>query len=65
MKNTSNVLREGVLRTPLPEQLVSWLQSDLGRSAVATAMSNSQSAVNSLNEARKVRPEQLHEPITL
>jgi hypothetical protein len=52
-------------RAPLPEQLITWLKSSSGCLAVSKAVSKSQNAVKSLNEARKVQPEQLHEPITL
>lgn len=65
MKNLSHSSAEGLVRDPLPDQLVKWLNSDSGRSAVINALSNYNEAFESLNEARKVKPEQLHEPITL
>ncbi len=52
-------------RDEIPQQLVDWLKSDSGRSAVETAVSNSLNTVESLNKAREVRPEQLNVPITL
>jgi hypothetical protein len=53
------------VRDAVPQELVDWLRSDSGRSAVETAVSNSLTTVERLNEARKVQPEQLNVPITL
>jgi hypothetical protein len=53
------------IRNAVPQELVDWLRSDSGRSAVETAVSNSLTTVENLNKARKVRPEQLNVPITL
>jgi hypothetical protein len=53
------------IRNTVPQELVDWLRSDSGRSAVETAVSNSLTTVERLNEARKVQPEQLNVPITL
>lgn len=52
-------------RTPLPQPLVDWLKSESGQKAVIVTVQKSQSEVKSLNDARRVKPEQLHVPITL
>jgi hypothetical protein len=65
MKNTSYATSAASVKEPIPQKLVDWLKSDSGRSAVETAVSSSLKTVESLNEARKVRPEQLNAPITL
>lgn len=56
---------EGIERTPLPENLVAWLNSDSGRNAIAAALSNSDKVARDLKEAQKIQPDQLHVPITL
>jgi hypothetical protein len=58
-------MARAVERSPLPQQLVEWLNSDLGRNAVTNAVEKSQSEVKNLNNARKVQQEQLNVPITL
>jgi hypothetical protein len=65
MKTMSCTTAAASVKEPIPQELVDWLRSDSGRSAVKTAVSNSLTTVESLNEARKVRPEQLNVPITL
>ena len=52
-------------RAPLPQALVDWLMSEPGQMAVADTVQKSQIEVKSLNDARRVKPEQLHVPITL
>lgn len=52
-------------RAPLPKTLVDWLNSESGQVAVIATVQKSQSELKSLNDARRVKPEQLHVPITL
>ena len=52
-------------RQPLPAETANWLNSEAGRQKIATASAQSHQAVESLNQARQVKPELLHEPITL
>lgn len=46
-------------------ELVEWIRSAAGQSAVDSAVKDSQLAVYHLSESRKIQPEQLHVPITL
>lgn len=46
-------------------ELVEWICSAAGQSAVHSAVKDSQLAVYQLSESRKIQPEQLHVPITL
>lgn len=52
-------------RTPLPEALVDWLKSESGRKAVETCVLKSQTELKRLHDARQVKPEHLHAPITI
>lgn len=52
-------------RTPLPSALVDWLKSESGQEAVTITVQKSQYEVKSLNDARRIQPEQLRVPITL
>lgn len=52
-------------RQSLPAAAASWLNSVDGRQTVVEAAAKSHQAVESLNQARQVKPEQMHEPITL
>jgi hypothetical protein len=65
MKTSPSTTVTPPVRNAVPQELVDWLRSDSGRSAVETAVSNSLTTVERLNEARKVQPEQLNVPITL
>lgn len=52
-------------RQLLPATAANWLNSENGRQTVVEAVAKSLQAVESLNQARQVKPEQMHEPITL
>ncbi len=52
-------------REPLPPQLVEWLESDQGYTAISNAIEKSALVIKSLDEVRKVKLDQLNTPITL
>ncbi|OCX75645.1 hypothetical protein A6M27_06460 [Acidithiobacillus thiooxidans] len=52
-------------RTPLPQALVDWLKSESGRKEVETCVLKSQTELKRLHDARQVKPEHLHAPITI
>jgi len=45
--------------------LIEWVRSAAGQSAMNSAIEKSTLAANTLSESRKIQPEQLHVPITL
>jgi|AOMP01.1.fsa_nt_gi hypothetical protein len=58
-------MARAVDRTPLPQALVDWLKSESGRKAVETCVQKSQTELKMLHDARQVKPEHLHAPITI
>lgn len=53
------------VRQSLPASVFTWLNSEKGRERVQEVVAKSHEAVETLNQARQVKPEQLHSPITL
>lgn len=61
VKNASHAMKE----IPQQENLVNWLNTPRNQDIVIATIKNSQCEVQDLNDARRVKPEQLHVPITL
>ena len=47
------------------QNLVEWLQSEVGQQKMKAALERSQAETRRLNEALKVTSKQLHEPMTI
>jgi hypothetical protein len=65
MQATRSAKNNSLQFSTFSPDLIKWAQSDAGQMAMSSAIEESTLAVNNLSESRKIKPEQLHVPITL
>jgi hypothetical protein len=65
MQTTSQKSANAAAQYAASRELVEWIRSAAGQSAVDSAVKNSFAAISHLSESRKIQPDQLHVPITL